>query len=386
MEDLISKRFIEEKNPIRAFIERYSKQYPDHHLPKLNLTIGDPTHYEGFTPDEDVRKMVFESIAQPTSGLDDPSQPVKGNLKSRAFLAQKYSEKGTKVSPDDIIITNGSSEAIMDILLALLSPGDNIIYHSPCFPMPESSTQFIGGECRFFSLKIDQNWEPDFEQMEPLIDSRTKALVVNNPGNPTGHIWSKEVIQKLISVAEKHRIPIISDEPYMKMVFPGETFVSFGDLPCKVPLMIMGSGSKMFSGPGWRIGWIIIKEESEALKNQLVNMILKSTVFFGRTATTVQSSIPGFWEKMEKSEFQRMFLARAKERNDDFFEKLKNIKGFIPGKISGSMFGTLKVDLEHFTEFKNSGKSHWPLKRNRMCMSCRAICSCRICRLFGTFR
>lgn len=96
MEDLISKRFIEEKNPIRAFIERYSKQYPDHHLPKLNLTIGDPTHYEGFTPDEDVRKMVFESIAQPTSGLDDPASQSKETSSQEPFWPRNTPRKEPK--------------------------------------------------------------------------------------------------------------------------------------------------------------------------------------------------------------------------------------------------------------------------------------------------
>lgn len=110
-----------------------------------------------------------------------------------------------------------------------------------------------------------RDWEIDLKHMESLIDSRTRAILVNHPGNPCGNVFSKQHILDLLEIAERHRLPIISDEVYEFMAFPGETFQSLASLSENVPILTCSGLTKRFCTPGIRMGWVIASDRHGVL-------------------------------------------------------------------------------------------------------------------------
>lgn len=124
-----------------------------------------------------------------------------------------------------------------------------------------------------FYQKPEKNWEIDLNDLESQIDKTTKAILLNNPSNPCGSVYSKEHLLDLLKVAEKHRIPIISDEIYSKMVFQGHVFYPLGSLSTSVPVLAVGGFAKVYLAPGWRFGWIVVYDK----KNLMKQVTMKST-------------------------------------------------------------------------------------------------------------
>lgn len=117
---------------------------------------------------------------------------------------------------------------------------------------------------RSYNLLPQKNWEVDLNYMEQLIDNDTCAIVINNPSNPCGSVFSKEHIYEILKIAEKHFLPIIADEIYEHMVFPGTKYYSFSSLSKNVPILSCGGLTKRFIVPGWRLGWIVIHDRNNA--------------------------------------------------------------------------------------------------------------------------
>lgn len=133
----------------------------------------------------------------------------------------------------------------------------------------------------FFSIKEENNWEIDLDELESMIDDKTKAIIVNNPSNPCGSVYSREHLINVINLAERYRLPIIADEVYGDMVFPGEEFYYMAELSHTVPILSCNALSKRFILPGWRFGWIAIHDPKNYLTSKVL-MICKniSSKFF----------------------------------------------------------------------------------------------------------
>jgi tyrosine aminotransferase len=116
-------------------------------------------------------------------------------------------------------------------------------------------------------FKDENNWEADMEEMESLIDERTVSIVVNNPSNPCGSVYSKEHLTAIIKLAEKYALPIIADEVYGEMAFPGKEFFYMAELSPTVPIISCNSLSKRFILPGWRFGWLALHDPKDHLKS-----------------------------------------------------------------------------------------------------------------------
>ena len=172
-------------------------------------------------------------------------------------MVDKYSHPEFPFTADDVYLTYGCHGALQTSVAVMASRGENILVAKPSFPLVKAICENLGVEIKFFDLLPDKGWECDLEMMRKLIDHKTKAILVVNPSNPCSVVWRKEHQLEILHVAEDFKVPLICDEVYYGLVFPGQVFHSFGNLTSTVPLLCMNSLSKVFQVPGWRLGWLI---------------------------------------------------------------------------------------------------------------------------------
>ena len=151
-------------------------------------------------------------------------------------------------------------------MTGLLNPGDNILLPKPGFPLYQVICDAHKIQCKFYDLLPEKNWEVDVAQLESLVDENTKAILVNNPSNPCGSVYSKEHLEQILAVADHHKLPVIADEIYGDMVFGDNIFFPMASLTKTVPVVAVGGLAKKFLIPGWRVGWLMVHDRNDVLK------------------------------------------------------------------------------------------------------------------------
>lgn len=276
-------------NPIRAIVDSL-KPPQDHPKTLLNLALGDPTAH-GLSPPSVLIEAVKECLE---SNGANGYLPSTGSVAARRAVAQFSSLPGYSVSEDDVIIASGCSGALELVISALIDPGDNLLVPRPGFPLYQVLTDSIGGYCRFYALLPESDWECDILAMESLIDSRTKAILINNPSNPCGSNFTKTHLSALCALAHKHNLPIIADEIYSGLVYEGEFFPAHTCCEsAPVPVISVGGLAKEFCVPGWRVGWVVLHDSKADGRLDAVRKGLKSlTQLIVGASSLIQGALP----------------------------------------------------------------------------------------------
>lgn len=249
------------------------------------MQAGDPTAFGNFKPHAEWIKALSDAAHEDTFSYD----PSPGRLEARQAVAN-YSQHLGKVDADDVILTSGCSMAIEICILALVNPGENILIPRPAW---NYSTWTAGHkiELRSYDLDPHSGWNVDLKHMESLINEKTRAILINQPGNPCSNVFSKEHILEIISVAERHKLPIIADEVYEFFVFPGTDYHPFASLSKNVPILTTSGLTKRFLIPGIRMGWLVVNDRGgkfNALRPALINIAGRN---FG-PSSVVQKALP----------------------------------------------------------------------------------------------
>jgi alanine-synthesizing transaminase len=220
-----------------------------HRILKLNL--GNPAPWGLATPAPIVADVV-QNIVE-AEGYSD----ARGIYSARVAVAQRYQNLGvTSVQPDDVLLGNGVSELIMMVLQALLDSGDEVLVPSPDYPLWTAAVNLCGGQAVHYRCDESAGWQPDLEHMDSQITERTRALVVINPNNPTGAVYSEQTLLGMIELARRHDLMIFADEIYDKIVYDGATHHPLAVLAPDVPVVSMGGLSKVYRAAGFRSGWL----------------------------------------------------------------------------------------------------------------------------------
>ncbi|WP_287373034.1 aminotransferase class I/II-fold pyridoxal phosphate-dependent enzyme [Prosthecochloris sp.] len=217
------------------------------------LNIGDPILY-GFQPPEELIESTVLALRQGHNGYS----PSCGKKDAVEAIAEDALSRGIPTSPENIIITFGASEAADLVCTAMLNPGDEVLCPSPGYPLYNAIIAKLNARELQYKLDPDNNWHPDPEEIERKITSRTKILVVINPNNPTGELYPPELIRKLVEIARKHRLLVITDEVYHKLVYEEKHIPLASMAEEDVAVITIDSLSKNYMAPGWRIGWFAI--------------------------------------------------------------------------------------------------------------------------------
>jgi tyrosine aminotransferase len=271
-------------NPLRTLWE-LNQPTPNPQKSQIILQIGDPTVFGNLPQHPICVESIQEAVLKDTFSYGS----CAGEEKARQAVAD-YSQHMGNITSKDVILTSGCSMALEMSFQALANPGDNILIPRPCWNYV-TWILGLGIETQFYNLDPKKGWNVDLEHMESLINDRTKAILVNSPGNPCGNVFSKEHLLEIIEVAERHKLPIISDEVYEFFVFPGVKHHSMASLSKNVPIMTCSGLTKRFLLPGIRMGWLILNDRGDKLKNVRKGLINVSGRNFGPNST-IQRALP----------------------------------------------------------------------------------------------
>ncbi|CAN6272443.1 unnamed protein product [Urochloa humidicola] len=232
------------------------------------------------------------------------------------------------------------------MISVLAQPGSNILLPKPGFPMYESRTTFSKLEARHFNLIPEQGWAADLESVEALADENTVAMVIINPSNPCGSVYSHDHLAKIAETARKLGIIIIADEVYDHLAFGNKPFIPMGVFADIVPVITVGSISKRWLVPGWRLGWIATCDPNDILKEAKVDKSIESYInITNDPATFIQGAVPQIIANTKEDYFNKI-LNLLRNSADLCYGKIKEIRGITcPHKPEGSMFVMVKLDL-----------------------------------------
>jgi len=225
------------------------------------LNIGDPLNYDFETPKHMI-DAVDKAMREGHNGYSDSSgiDPALDAIRRRA------ESQGIK-NIQDVLVTNGGSEAIEICLTSILNPGDNILTPLPGYPLYEAIINKLEGEEIGYTLDEENEWQPNVSDIEAKINDRTKGIVLINPNNPTGSVCSRETLMQIVELARKHGLVIYSDEIYDRLLFDDAEHISIASLADDVCFVTFNGISKNYLAPGWRIGWAILSGPKEVCQD-----------------------------------------------------------------------------------------------------------------------
>lgn len=217
----------------------------------LYCNIGDPLRFDFRTPPH-----LVEAVSKAMRDGKNGYAPSLGIPQARQAVAKSLNAQGhARVTPDDVILTAGASEAIDLTLTALLEPGDEVLLPSPGYPLYNAVAARLSAKVLSYQLDESRGWAIDTDELERLVTPRTRAVVICNPNNPTGALATKENLLAVLAFARRHELAVLSDEIYDKLIFD-DAHVSTGTLADDVPIITFNGLSKAYLACGWRVGWL----------------------------------------------------------------------------------------------------------------------------------
>jgi len=238
---------------IRGPVLKRAKQLEDSGHRILKLNIGNPAPFGFEAPPEILQDVIF-NLAQ-AHGYSDS----KGLLSARRAIVQHYEEQGIAgLDVEDVYLGNGVSELIVMTLQALLNNGDEVLIPAPDYPLWTAAVSLAGGTPVHYLCDEAEGWQPSLEDIEAKVTPNTKALVIINPNNPTGAVYSRETLGKLADVARRHRLLLFSDEIYDRILYDGVKHTSVAALAPDVLCLTFSGLSKAYRVAGFRSGWVAI--------------------------------------------------------------------------------------------------------------------------------
>jgi alanine-synthesizing transaminase len=238
---------------IRGPVLRRARQLEaeGHAIVKLNL--GNPAPFGLHAPD-DVLADVVRHIAE-SQGYSD----ARGIQSAREAVAQSFERRGVAgVGPEDVFLGNGVSELIVMAMQALLDTGDEVLIPSPDYPLWTGAVHLCGGRAVHYRCAEEEGWEPDLEHVASQITDRTKALVIINPNNPTGAVYSRDTVLGLLDLARTHGLLVLTDEIYDQILYEDAVHHSAAALAPDLLVLTLGGLSKTYRLAGFRSGWLVI--------------------------------------------------------------------------------------------------------------------------------
>lgn len=308
----------------------------------LKLNIGNPAPFGFRTPDEiiyDMRQQLTECEGYSTA---------KGSFSARKAIMQYAQLKQIpNVSIEDVYTGNGVSELINLCMSALLDNGDEILIPSPDYPLWTACATLAGGKVVHYLCDEQSDWYPDLEDIKKKINSRTKAIVIINPNNPTGALYPREILQQIVEIARKHQLILFSDEIYDRLVMDEEEHVSIASLAPDLFCVTFSGLSKSHMIAGFRIGWMVLSGNKSMAKdyiegiNMLSNMRLCSNV---PAQSIVQTALGGHQSVKDYI----IPGGRIYEQREYIYKALTDIPGITAVKPKAAFYIFPKLDVKKF--------------------------------------
>ncbi|MCL7038269.1 hypothetical protein MKW94_016740 [Papaver nudicaule] len=311
--------------------------------PTIPLGHGDPSPFACFRTTHVADDALNNAVI---SAKFNSYAPVGGILPARRSVAEYLSrDLPYTLSAEDVFLTSGCRQAIEVIISVLSYPGANILIPKPGYPHYDACASAKNIEIRHFDLLPDKGWEIDFEAVEALSDENTVAIVVINPGNPCGNVYTYEQLKKVAETAKRLGIPVIADEVYGHLTFGGNPFVPMGVFGSIVPVFTLGSISKRWLVPGWRLGWLVMTDPKGFLKEAEIPSSIKQFLNMSNNpASIIQAAVPHILENTKEDFFENT-ISLLRQALDICAEEIKEIACItLLYKPQGSMFVMVKLN------------------------------------------
>ena len=309
-----------------------------HRIIKLN--IGNPQPFGFETPPEILVEVVR---TLPTSQGYSDSQ---GLVSARTAIVQHYQERGIDITDvDDVWLGNGVSELIQVALNALLDEGDEVLIPAPDYPLWTAATSLSGGKPVHYLCDESSDWMPDIEDMRSKITKRTKAIVIINPNNPTGAVYSPEVLRKIADLAVEHGLIVMADEIYDKILYDDAVHTTFAAIAPDVFTITFNGLSKAYRLAGFRSGWMVMtgprRHAASYIEgiSMLTNMRLCANV---PAQNAIQTALGG------RQSIRDLVLpgGRLLEQRDAAIKTLRSIPGVTCVEPKGALYVFPRLDPE----------------------------------------
>lgn len=306
----------------------------------LKLNIGNPAPF-GFEAPEEILQDMMRNL--PTAQGYSDSKGIYSARKAVQHETQRLGIEGVDI--EDIIIGNGVSELIQMSLLALLNNGDEVLIPAPDYPLWTAATNLAGGTAVHYLCDEENDWQPDAEDIRAKITPKTRALVIINPNNPTGAVYSPEKIKELLAIAREHDLVVFSDEIYDKILYDDTTHTSTAALSTDVLTLTMNGLSKNYRCAGFRASWLIISgDQSNAGDfvqglNMLASMRMCANV---PSQHAIQTALGGYQSINDLV----MPTGRLCAQRDVAWQKLNEIPGVSCVKPKGALYMFPRLDPE----------------------------------------
>ncbi|XP_058100560.1 nicotianamine aminotransferase 1-like [Magnolia sinica] len=320
--------------------------------PTIPLGHGDPSVFPCFRTTPIAEDAVISALR---SAEYNCYAPTAGILPARRAIAEYLSrDLPYELSSDDVFLTVGCTQSIEIAVSVLARPGANILLPNPGYRFYEARAACSGVEVRHFNLIPERNWEVDLDGIKSLADENTVAMVLVNPGNPCGNVFTYQHLAKVAETAKKLGILIISDEVYGHLTFGCNPFVPMGVFGSIAPVLTLGSISKRWLVPGWRCGWLVTNDPNGILKEtKIVDDIKNCLNVSSDPATFVQGAIPQIL-KTTREDFFNKTIDILRQTAAICFDKIKEIDGITcPCKPVGSMFVMVKMDVSRLADISD---------------------------------
>ena len=268
---------------IRGPIMDAAKQMEDDGHKIIKLNIGNLAVF-GFDAPEEVQQDMIRNLPN-SAGYSDS----KGIFAARKAVMHETQKQGIKgVTLDDIYLGNGASELIVMATNALLDNGDELLLPSPDYPLWTAAASLSGGTPVHYTCDEANGWMPNLDDIRAKITPRTKGIVVINPNNPTGALYSDALLKSIVAIAREHGLVIFADEVYDKVLYDGARHTPLASLSTDVLTLTFNSLSKAYRSCGYRAGWMVVSGDKKPAKDYIEGLNMLSNM-------RLCSNVPGQW-------------------------------------------------------------------------------------------
>lgn len=313
-------------------------------IPVLKLNTGNPATF-GFELPESVRKAVGEHLDEAVPYCD-----VKGMKAARQAILEYHRSRGFQaVTMDDIFIGNGVSEVASMLMTALVGTGDEVLMPAPCYSLWSNNAFICGARPVHYRCDPENAWNPDVADIRSKITEKTKAILLINPNNPTGAVYSREILLEIAQIARENHLVLLSDEIYDRLVMDDLPYESMAALAPEVPCVTFNGLSKSHIICGFRCGWMVFTgPELEEIKGAV--MQLAAMRLCGNALT--QLAIPAALHDPQSTQAMLVPGGRLYEQRKAVVEALKNVPGvhLVPNRAAFYLFPSIDRELYDFED------------------------------------
>lgn len=326
------------RGPLYTESQRMIKEGKD----VLRLNTGNPATF-GFTMPDSIRMALIENADKAVGYCD-----LKGMIEAREAICSYHLSKGiVGITPEDIYIGNGVSELVTMALTALLNEGDELLMPTPSYSLWSNSAYIAGGKPVFYICDEQSNWYPDIEDMKKKITSKTRAIVVINPNNPTGATYPKEVLEEIIKLAREHNLILFSDEIYDRLTMDGVEHFSVASLAPDLTVITFNGLSKSHCVCGFRCGWMVVSGANGRADDYLDAVFQLAAMRLCGNALT-QLVIPAALNDFESTRAMVVPGGRLYEQREATMRELAEIEGVSCVKNTAAFYVFPRLDIKKF--------------------------------------